>query len=261
MTALTRYAAPVSGLVAIFGGCELYVRVGDVSPLMLPAPSRIVIHLISNVGFYARNGWVTFAEAMAGFVLALAIALAAATAMAHSRFVERASIPVIVLIQSTPVAVLAPVFLLWFGFSPTPKVLVAMLFAFAPFVSNALTGLRTVDQDTLDVMHSVNASQWEVLRYLRFPNALPGLFSAGRIAVSLALVGAIIGELYGGSTAGLGYQVRIAQSRNFVDELWGSILALAFMGIVLTLAVMSLERRVLRWHSSQTTFPSTNKRV
>lgn len=245
--------APMLGLAVLFGGWELYVRLADVSPLTLPAPSRVARHLIAEPGFYLRNGWVTLSEAMVGFALALTVALVVATIMAHSRFAERATMPVIVLVQSTPVAVLAPVFLLWFGFSPAPKVLVAALFAFVPFVSNGLTGLRSVDEDTLEVMRSVDASRWEVLWHLRLPHALPALFSAGRICVGLALVGAVVGELYGGSTAGLGYQARIAQSRSLVDQLWGSVLSLALVGIVLTLAVMALERRLLRWHTSQRT--------
>lgn len=250
---LVRYVAPLTGLALLFGGWELYVRVADVRPLTLPAPSRIVGHLVDNPSFYVRNGWVTLREALVGFALALAIALVIATAMAHSRFVERATMPVIVLVQSTPVAVLAPVFLLWFGFSPAPKILVAALFAFVPFVANALTGLRSIDHDALEVMRSVHASRWEVLWHLRLPHALPSLFSAGRVCVSLALVGAVIGELYGGSTSGLGYQARIAQSRSLVDQLWGSVLSLALIGIVLTLLVMTLERRVLKWHASQKT--------
>ncbi len=250
---LTRYLAPVTGLILLFGGWELYVRLADVRPLTLPAPSRVIRHVISDPGHYLSNGWVTLSEALVGFTLALIVALLVAVAMAHSRFVERATMPVIVLVQSTPVAVLAPVFLLWFGFSPVPKVLVAALFAFVPFVANALTGLRSVDHDTLEVMRSVDASRREVLWHLRLPHALPALFSAGRICVSLALVGAVIGELYGGSTQGLGYQARIAQARSLVDQLWGSVLSLALIGIVLTLLVMALERRVLRWHTSQTT--------
>jgi NitT/TauT family transport system permease protein len=246
-------AAPLVGLLVLFGGWELYVRLAGVSPLTLPAPSRVIRHLLAEPGFYLRNGWVTLAEALAGFFIALAVALVVATLMAHSRFVERATMPVIVLIQSTPVAILAPVFLLWFGFSPTPKILVAALFAFVPFVANALTGLRSIDTDTLEVMRSVDATRFEVLWHLRLPHALPALFSAGRICVGLALVGAVIGELYGGSTEGLGYQARIAQSRSLIDQLWGSVLSLALMGIVLTLAVMALERRLLGWHTSQST--------
>ncbi len=252
-SSLARLLAPVTGLLALFGGWEVYVRLADVSPLTLPAPSRILRHLAGDPGFYLSNGWVTLVEAMIGFVLALVVALAVATAMAHSRFVERATMPIIVLVQSTPVAVMAPVFLLWFGFSPAPKILVAALFAFIPFVANALTGLRSVDRDTLELMRSVDASRREILWHLRLPHALPGLFAAARICVSLALVGAVIGELYGGSTRGLGYQARIAQSRSLVDQLWGSVLSLALIGIVLTLAVMALERRTLRWHTSQTT--------
>ncbi|MGB5755444.1 MAG: ABC transporter permease [Acidimicrobiales bacterium] len=246
-----RYLAPVVGLAILFGGWELYVRLTGVSPITLPPPSRVVAHLAAEPMFYVRNGWVTVSEALAGFFIALAVALVVAAMMAHWRFVERATMPVIVLIQSTPVAVLAPVFLLWFGFSPTPKVLVAALFAFVPFVANALTGLRSVDRDTLEVLHSVDASRWEILWRLRLRYALPALFAAARICVSLALVGAVIGELYGGSTQGLGYQARIAQSRTLVDQLWGSVLSLALVGIVLTLLVMALERRLLRWHTSQ----------
>lgn len=252
-SAWLRFVAPLIGLVVLFGGWEAYVRLADVSALTLPPPSRIIGHLADDPGFYLSNGWVTLFEAMVGFFLALLVALVVATAMAHSRYVERATMPVIVLVQSTPVAVLAPVFLLWFGFSPAPKVLVAALFAFIPFVANALTGLRSVDHDTLEVMRSVDASRREILWHLRLPHALPGLFAAARICVSLALVGAVIGELYGGSTHGLGYQARIAQSRSLVDQLWGSVLSLAMTGIVLTLLVMALERRMLRWHTSQTT--------
>lgn len=250
-TLARRYVAPVLGLALLFGGWEGYVRLADLSPITLPPPSRILRHLAAEPTFYLRNGWITLWEALIGFFIALAVALAVAAVMAHWRFAERATMPVIVLIQSTPVAVLAPVFLLWFGFSPVPKILVAALFAFVPFVANALTGFRSVDANTLEVLRSVDASSWEILWRLRLRYAMPSLFAAARICVGLALVGAVIGELYGGSTAGLGYQARTAQARSLVDQLWGSVLSLALVGIVLTLLVMMLERRLLRWHISQ----------
>ncbi len=251
-TLARRYVAPVLGLALLFGGWEGYVRLADLSPITLPPPSRILRHLAEEPAFYLRNGWVTLWEALIGFFIALVTALAIAAVMAHWRFAERATMPVIVLIQSTPVAVLAPVFLLWFGFSPVPKILVAALFAFVPFVANALTGFRSVDANTLEVLRSVHASNWEILWRLRLRYATPSLFAAARICVGLALVGAVIGELYGGSTQGLGYQARTAQARSLVDQLWGSVLSLALVGIVLTLLVMMLERRLLRWHISQT---------
>jgi NitT/TauT family transport system permease protein len=250
---LARNLAPAVGLTLLFGLWELYVRAAGVSPLILPRPSRVVAHVADNPGFYLRNGRVTVSEALAGLLLAFATAMVVATAMAHSRFVERATLPVIVLVQSTPVAALAPVFLVWFGFGPAPKVAIAALFAFVPFVTNALIGLRSIDADSWEVLRSVDASRWEVFWRLRLPHALPALFAAARICVSLALVGAVIGELYGGSIEGLGYQVRTAQARSLVDQLWGSIFCLALVGIVSTLTVVMVERRVLRWHSSQTT--------
>ena len=244
-------AAPFLGLIAVFVGWEAYVRILDLRPLTLPRPSDILIHVWHNPGFYWDNGLVTLREAAVGFVLAFLAAIVVATVMAHSRFMERAGLPVIVLIQSTPIAVLVPVFLLWFGFSPWPKILTAALFAWIPFVANALTGLRAIDEDTHELLRSTNASSWEVFWRLRMPHALPYLFSAGRICVGLALVGAVIGEFFN-SSEGLGNAARVGQSQPALNQqLWGSVFVLAFVGVVAVLALVAVERRVLRWHPSQ----------
>ncbi len=243
-------AAPFAGLPAFFVGWELYVRIRDLRPLTLPRPSDVIRHVAENPGFYAQNGWVTVQEAFWGFVLAFLVALVVATAMAHSQFMERATLPVIVLVQSTPVAVLVPIFLLWFGFSPWPKILTAMLFAWVPFVANALIGLRSIDEDTHELLRSVNAGRWEVYWRLRFPHSLPYLFAAGRICVGLALVGAVIGEFFN-SRDGLGNAARVAQSRLLVEQLWGSVFVLAFIGVAFVLLLIAAEKRVLRWHASQ----------
>ena len=242
--------APVTGLLVLFVGWELYVRVAGLRPLTLPLPSDVLIHVVENPGFYWRNGLVTGGEALAGFVLAFAAAMFMATGMAHSRFAERAGLPVIVLLQSTPVAVLVPVFLLWFGFSSWTKILTAALFAWIPFVANALTGLRAIDPETHELLRSVDAGRWEIYWKLRIPHSLPYLFSAGRICIGLALVGAVVGEFFN-SREGLGNAARVAQSRLLVDQLWGSVFVLAFMGVVAVLAFGAVERRVLRWHASQ----------
>ncbi len=242
--------APICGLTAFFVGWEIYVRLSGVRPLTLPLPSDVLNHVLENPGFYWEHGLVTAQEAFWGFWLAFFAAGIVATVMAHSRFMERATMPVIVLIQSTPVAVLVPIFVIWFGFSPWPKILTAALFAWIPFVANALTGLRAIDEDTHELLRSVNASRWEIYWRLRVPHSLPYLFSAGRICVGLALVGAVIGEFFT-STEGLGNAARVAHSRLLVDQLWGSVFVLAFIGVVFVLVLTAIERRVLRWHSSQ----------
>ncbi|MXW99245.1 MAG: ABC transporter permease [Acidimicrobiaceae bacterium] len=242
--------APFAGLAAFFVGWEIYVLVRNLRPLTLPLPSDVIIHVVENPGFYSRNGLVTIQEAFWGFWIAFFAALFVATWMAHSQFVERATMPVIVLMQSTPVAVLVPIFLLWFGFSPWPKILTAMLFAWVPFVANALIGLRSIDSETHELLRSVNASRWEIYWRLRIPHSLPYLFAAGRICVGLALVGAVVGEFFN-SREGLGNAARVAQSRLLVDQLWGSVFVLAFIGVAFVLLLIAVERRVLRWHSSQ----------
>lgn len=243
--------APIVGLVAVFGIWELYVRVFDISPLTLPRPWDILVHVVDEPGFYWRHAQVTLIEATWGYGLALGASLIVATFMAHSRFVERSSMPVIVLLQSTPVAVLAPVFLIWFGFSHWPKVMVATVFCYIPFTINEFTGLRSVDPNAHELLRSVSAGRWEIFWKLRFPQSLPYLFSAGRLCVGLALVGAVIGEMFGGSTEGLGNTARVGQVRLLIDQLWGSIFVLALIGVIGNLLLAALERRVLRWHSSQ----------
>ncbi|MCP5025680.1 MAG: ABC transporter permease [Actinomycetia bacterium] len=242
--------APFFGIGSLFLAWEVYVRVGDLRPLTLPRPSSIIRHVIENPGFYWDNGLVTTQEAFWGFWIAFFAAVAVATLMAHSEFMERATMPVIVLMQSTPVAVLVPIFLLWFGFSAWPKILTAFLFAWIPFVANALTGLRSIDEDTHELLRSVNASRWEIYWRLRIPHSLPYLFSAGRICVGLSLVGAVVGEFFN-SKDGLGNAARVAQSMVLVDQLWGSVFVLAFIGVVFVVLLTAVERRVLRWHTSQ----------
>lgn len=243
--------APILGLASVFLGWEAYVRIMDLRPLTLPLPSNIFIHVFDNPGFYWENGLVTLKEAAIGFVLAFVAAVVVASIMAHSRFMERAGLPVIVLVQSTPIAVLVPVFLLWFGFSPWPKILTAALFAWVPFVANALTGLRAIDPDTHELLRSTSASSWEIFWRLRVPHALPYLFSAARICIGLALVGAVIGEFFN-SSEGLGNAARVGQSQPALNEqLWGSVFVLAFVGVVAVLLLATIERRVLRWHPSQ----------
>ena len=243
--------APFAGLAAFFLFWEFYVRISGIRPLTLPKPSSVLIHVVENPAFYWHHATVTVQEAWWGFWMAFVLAVLVATGMAHSKLVERAATPIIVLMQSMPVAILVPIFLLWFGFSSWPKILTALLFAWIPFVANALTGLRAIDPETHELLKSVNASKWEIYWRLRVPHSLPYLFSAGRICIGLALVGAVVGEFFN-SKDGLGNTARVAQSRLLVDQLWGSVFVLAFIGVTFVLVLIAVEHRVLRWHSSQT---------
>jgi NitT/TauT family transport system permease protein len=245
--------APVIGVVTFLGLWQLLVWALDIQEYLLPAPTQIFRHIASDLGFYVTNAKTTLWEAGLGFAIALVLALAAATVMAHNRFIEHASLPLVVLIQVTPIIAYAPAVVIWLGFGLKPILVITSLVCFVPFLVNAVTGLRSVDPATFELMRSVSASQREVFLRLRVPHALPYLFSAARIAVGLALIGAVLGEFFAGVTSGLGYAVKVAQARSLILQLWGSIYVLGFLGAVAVLLVSVLERVVLRWHSSQTT--------
>jgi NitT/TauT family transport system permease protein len=232
---------------------QLYVTVFHVKKFVLPAPSTVIRHIASDPGFYVRNARTTLWEALCGFVVALVVSLLPATLMAASRFVERAVLPLVVLLQVTPIIAYAPAVVIWRGFGFQPVLIITALVCIPVFLINAVTGLRAVDPAALELLQSVDAPRREVFWRLRLPSALPFLFSAARIAVGLALIGAVIGEFFAGTTRGLGWSVKVAQSRSLTDQLWGSILVLALVGSIAMVLIGVLERVLVRWHSSQTT--------
>ncbi len=243
-----RLAAPVAAVLGLLGLWDLTTRIFDIRAIALPRPSDVLAAIAADPGFFASNTWVTLAEAGLGLLIGFIGAAVAASLMAHSSVVERLSWPGIIILQSTPIVVLAPILLIWLGFGIWPKALIVALFVFVPFTTNMLTGLRSVDQDLLNVAGSVDASRFEVYRRLRIPHALADTFAAGRICVSLSLVGAVISEFYGGSTSGLGYQFRRALVSINPEIAWACIVILAGFGIVGTFTVLALESRVLHWH-------------
>jgi NitT/TauT family transport system permease protein len=249
--AIGTVAAPVLGLMAFFGAWELIVRLLDIKVFVLPPPSRILNHLADDPGFYVEASWVTAREATAGFALALLVGVAVGSVMARSRRLERAILPIAVLVQVTPVIAYAPAFVIWLGFGLKPIIVVTALVCVVPFVLNTVTGLRSVDPAALEVLESVAAKEWEIFARLRLPSALPHLFAAARTAVGLALIGAVLGEWFANGD-GLGRAIKQAQARPALlfDQIWGSIFVLGFLGGAVTVALSVLERRVLRWHTS-----------
>ena len=158
-----------------------------------------------------------------------------------------------VLIQVTPIIAYAPAFVIWLGPGQKPILAITTLVCFVPFLFNAVTGLRSVDPATHELLRSVDASGREIFWRLRLPHALPYLFAAARIAVGLALIGAVLGEWFALVSEGLGVAIRKALNFNDVDQLWASILTLGFMGGVTLLLLSVVERVALHWHPSQVT--------
>ena len=247
-----RAAAPVIGIAAFLLIWQYGVKLFDIQKFILPRPSDILSSINGSKEFYWRNARTTMWEAFLGFVIAFVLAMIPATVMAHSRFVERAVLPLAVLVQVTPIIAYTPAIVAWQGFGLRSILIVTSLVCFVPFLINGVSGMRSVDPNLIELARSVDASRREVFFRLRLPSALPNLFSAARIAVGLALIGAVLGEFFAGSLSGLGYAIKVAQNRASLRlQMWGSIYVLAFIGAAATLLITLVERVALHWHSSQ----------
>jgi NitT/TauT family transport system permease protein len=244
---MTRNVLPgVIALAVLLGGWQIGVEVSHVSPIELVGPLSIFQELWRNPSLYLDSAWVTGQEAFWGFLVAFVVAIGAAIVIAHSKIMERALAPLVVMLQVTPIIALGPPLVIWLGFGPQPKIVLAALITFVPLLTNAAVGFRAIDPSTLEVMRSVDASRLDVFLRLRVPHSLPYLLAAIRVCVGLALIGAVVAEFFG-SSAGLGYVMVSGQKSLDVYEVWASIFVLVFMGVLGVSLITLVGHRLLRW--------------
>jgi NitT/TauT family transport system permease protein len=230
---------------------EALVRALGVPAFILPAPSSIFVALYrGTVSYlYLDHIGVTVAETLMGFVLGSVLAFTLGVAVALSRRVEYFLYPFIVMFQAMPKVALAPLIIIWFGLGITSKV-VAALVAFFPLMVNTIVGLRSAEEDRINLMRSLAASRWQIFWMLQLPNAMPYIFAGLEIAMIFALIGAIVGEFVG-AQSGLGMLI---QSMNFTMDVAGQfsvLLILSVLGLLLNGFVSEVRRRVLFWDPSQ----------
>ncbi len=198
MRRLTREWGPPALLLAVLiAGWELAARLGWVEDYLLPAPSEVARALVDDRGVLLPDAWVTAQEVLLGFAIALAVGVAVAVALHLSPMLRRALYPLVVASQAVPIIVIAPILVIWFGFGMGPKLIVIALICFFPVVVNTLDGLRAVDRDQTRMLRTLGAGRWDTFRRLELPAALPYVFSGAKIAVAVAVIGAVFGELVG----------------------------------------------------------------
>jgi NitT/TauT family transport system permease protein len=237
-------------LAAILLAWEGAIRLTGWPSYLLPAPSLVLRRWWDGLPFFLTQGWITLVEALAGLVVGAGGALLLGAAMAHSRPLERAFLPLAILVKVTPIVAVAPLFVLWFGFGPLPKVLIAALLTFFPMLVAAVTGFRGPDPLVLDVLRSMDASRWQVFLLLRVPSALPHVIAAAKVCATLSLIGAVVAE-WVGAEQGLGQVVLLANTNLDTPTLFAGVFTLALIGITLVGGLTLLERRLLFWHDSQ----------
>jgi NitT/TauT family transport system permease protein len=228
------------------------VRLFHVRAFILPPPSRVIEALYRGTasGVYLDNFWITIAETLLGFAVGSAVAFLLGTVVAVSRAVEYFIYPYVVMFQSMPKVALAPLIIVWFGLGLASKVVSAALVAFFPLLVNTIVGLRSADEDRVNLMRSLAANGWQIFWMLRLPTALPFIMAGLEVAMVFALIGAIVAEFVG-AESGLGVLI---QSMNFTMDVSGQfavLFILAVMGLVLNGTVVWIRRRVLFWDASQ----------
>lgn len=231
---------------------EFVVSSLDVRAFILPAPSSIANALVENweVGYQIwPAAQVTFQEAAGGMVIGTVLGVVMALMISRWTLAGDIALPVAVAISAIPIIAFAPIANNWFGvLSPTSKMVIAAVLVFFPIMINVLRGLTEVPASSIELMRSYAAGSWAVFRKVRLPNALPFFLTGLKVSVTLALIGAVVGEYFGGLTVALGRIVVSSASRLAFEVTWAAIIVASVVGIGMYLLIVAIERVVIPWH-------------
>src|SRR5881628_1530082 len=246
LRSLSKYVVPAATLAAAVVVWELASRVLRIPKFIMPTPSQIVVEAWEWRYRFIAHSWVTLYETLGGFALSVAVGVPLAVLIVYSPVLKSALYPLIVLAQSVPKIAVAPVLLLILGHGEIPKVIVAFLVAFFPVVVDTATGLAATPPELLDLSRSYRASAFKTFVKVRLPMAMPFMFAGAKVAITLAVIGAVVGEFVG-SDKGLGYVILSATSYWKTELAFSSMILLSVMAIVLFGAVALVERLVCPW--------------
>jgi NitT/TauT family transport system permease protein len=238
---------PLAGILVFLAVWEVGVRIFKVPPYLMPPPSSVAQVMVQDFSKLVHHGWVTTYEMLLGYALAVGVAVPLAIAITASQRFDRFVTPQLLFFQVVPKVAIAPLFLVWFGVGTTPKVLVAFLISFFPIVIDAAVGLRSMSSEMRDLARSMGASRWQVFAQFRLPTSLPYLFSGLKVAATLAVAGAVVGEFVG-ADKGLGYLLLVTNSNMETALMFATIVALTIIGLVFFYAVEFLEQMLIPWH-------------
>jgi NitT/TauT family transport system permease protein len=212
----------------------------------LPTPVQVLEAAIGRWDLLLSEGWITLKETLYGFLLALAVGIPIAVAVSNSRTLNLMFSPILIALQSVPKVALAPILLVWLGTGIESKLAIAWLVAFFPIVVDTSAGLQSTPRELLELARSLRASRWQVFAKVQFPSALPFIVTGSKVAVTLAVIGAVIGEFVG-SSEGLGYLLLSATSQINSPLAFAALFALAGLGILAYLLVVAAEWLLTPW--------------
>jgi len=229
---------------------EGLVRAFKVPVFILPAPSQVIVTIVEQWWYLLSQLAITTFAAGLGLIMAVVFGLAAGAAITASRLVDRMLTPWLVIAHAVPKVVIAPLFLVWFGFGLQSEMFFVVAFTFFPVIVNTVTGLKSSDPEQIIMVRAMGATPTQVLRKIQFPSALPSICAGIKLAVTLAPVGAVIGEFVA-SNKGLGHLLIRAVGDMDTPLAFAAVTVFSIFGVLLWRLAEWGERRVLPWHPSQ----------
>lgn len=252
---LVRFGLPFFVAVILLFLWESWVRINEIPPFIVPAPSLVAQTLVRDWQLLSSALWVTLEITALAFVVSTVVGALIAFVFVQSRWVETAFFPYAVLLQVTPVVAIAPLIIIWVKDPTTSMVICATIVALFPVIANTTLGLRSVNPGLIAYFKLNRASRWQSLWRLRIPSALPYFFAGLRISGGLALIGAVVAEFVagtGGTGAGLAYQILQSGYQLNIPRMFAALVLISVTGIALFVALSMLSRAALgRWHESE----------
>jgi NitT/TauT family transport system permease protein len=222
---------------------QLAVPVLGLSQFVLPTPWAIAKRMFTDAPLLASNGWYTLLEVMGGFLMSVLTGIPLALAIFYSRVFERAVYPMLVALQTVPKISLAPLLVLYLGYGWAPKIGLAFLISFFPIVISTVVGLQSLDKALVNMVRSMGSSEWQTFFKVRLPAAMPSIFGGLKVAISLAVIGAIIGE-YIAAERGLGY-LQLQANQQFDTTLnFATVVSISLLGVLLYVLLLAIEGKV-----------------
>ena len=241
---------PVFFLVFLVVLWDVTIRVFNIPPYQIPKPIDVLTTLWQEWPMLLREAWPTTLATIQGFLLSAAFGIPVAMLIAGSRTVEAYLYPLLVFSQSIPKIAIAPLFVVWYGFGMFPKVLSAFLLGFFPVVVSAVQGFKSVEPDMMDLARAMEANRLQIFRMVSLPHAMPAIFAGLKVSITLAVVGAVVGEFVG-SNSGIGYVLQRSIGNFELPTMFAALVVLSLIGVILFWILDVLERVAIPWHASQ----------
>jgi NitT/TauT family transport system permease protein len=247
---LRRRAGALIVFAVLFALWEGGVWIFGIKEYLLPPPTTVWREFMKRYAIVMDGAWVTTTELVAGYLLAIVVSIPLALSVAYSRFMEEAVYPAVVFLQIIPKIAIAPLFIIWFGFGFTPKLLVVFLLCFFPIVVSSIAGFKSVDPEIMDFARTTGAGGWKMFTKIRLPQALPDIFTGLKVGAALSATAAIVAEFVA-SDRGLGYLLLQYNGNLETPMVFAVIVLLSLIGVVVYYIVEIIERFVIPWHVSQ----------